>query len=289
MRILYHGDFRKPWSTESYVGRALERAGCTVDRWQEVPSPVVPAGDWDVFLFSKGRCGGGSWKEDGPRRLLAMVEGRVQRTVCWQWDLLNPAYSLQRFIWADRVSAMVDYFFTTDGSLTTARKDWHLLRQGIGDDVRPGVAREDYACDVLFLGDAYKGRGSWVSGLAARYGRRFWHANGFRGDVLNDVLASCRVFVCPPWPAYSGYWSNRLYIGTGYGAFTVHPWVDGLCDDGFCSLTRYMTESDCIPAIDHALGLSEGEREKRRGETRDHCREHCSYDSRVKRLLEVVT
>lgn len=291
MRILYYGNFTESWSTESYIARALERAGHEVTRWQVNGKEADLRPDYDVFLFAKLF----QWDVQKSLTFLKMMRGISHKVVCWCFDLLNPGFRHERYQWASAVSEACDLFCTTDGSIADHLSNSKVLRQGIGDDLRIGEAAPELLCEVLFLGDAYSKRADMVSVFADYFQRRFWHTNKQRGERLNDMMASCKLVVAPPWPCFDRYWSNRLYVVTGYGGAILHPNIEGLTEEGWIhgencflydprignkELAQLADEilTRMFNAFDPFIGV------KRNGIK--HCHDNFTYGHRVKSLLE---
>lgn len=291
MRFLYYGNFTESWSTESYIARALERAGHEVTRWQVGDVAQLVGHGFDAFLFAKMF----NWDAEKSISIIRQVSPRCKKTACWCFDLLNPAFRHERYQWASAVSEACDLFCTTDGSMAPHLSNCKVLRQGIGDDVRQGEAAPELLCEVLFLGDAYGKRADMVTTFADYFQRRFWHTNKQRGERLNDMMASCKLVVAPPWPCFDRYWSNRLYVVTGYGGAILHPNIEGLTEEGWIhgencflydpqignkELAQLADEilTRMFNAFDPFIGV------KRNGIK--HCRDNFTYDHRVKSLLE---
>lgn len=256
MRILYLGNFSETWSTENYIARALERLGHEVTLARESPDrdalcaleDALHGPCHDLFLFAKGRLAD-VWDHTGQQmmRLLKSMRRFIRYTACWVFDLLNPDFSADRYEWAAKLSdsPYLDRFYTTDGStLPFLGKNARLLRQGIGDDVRPGVFRGALAADIVFPGTVYGPRKEWVKYLERRFGRRFWACQDVRGEQMNDLAASCQMMIGLPTPHYRGYWSNRVYVATGYGAAFGGRFSDELQDEGWVVAENFIA-LDC--------------------------------------------
>ena len=101
-------------------------------------------------------------------------------------------------------------------------------------DTTPGQYTKDLSCDVGFVGATsyhpeYPFRERLIEFLRAVYGPRFRVYQGYRGQVLNDVYASGKVFVGDS--CFAGarrYWSDRVPETTGRGGFLIHPETEGL-------------------------------------------------------------
>lgn len=284
MRFLYYGNFTESWSTESYIARALERAGCSVTRWQSVGGAAFAeiTDKFDVFLFAKMD----GWSASPSIERINRVRKSCGKVVGWCFDLLNPSYRQERYQWASAVSGVCDLFCTTDGSMAPHLSNCKVLRQGIGDDIRPGTQKPEMACDVLFLGENYGLRDEFIKKLSSHFQRRFWHTNNIRGESLNDLMASSKVVVAPPYPYFDEYWSNRIYVVTGYGGLMIHPRIKGMeaekWAEGNCWM--YDPSEDICRVVSDALDSPLSDAIKYLGKS--HCRHSFTYDRRVAVLLE---
>lgn len=311
MKILYLGSFTESWSTENYVSRALERAGVQVVRIEQrtttfdsLPTIVraeAAKGTIDTFLFAKAAMGG-VW-DTTPFKLIEALRhvrphvGAPPRTgycvapriVCWIFDLLNPAYNSERYQWASAVSEVTELFLTTDGSMQPYLTRAKTLRQGVPDDVRPGVVRKELECDILFLGGLYGKRREWIEPLQDHFHHRLWVVErGLRGDILNDVMVSAKVVLGPNWPMYPGYCSNRCFVVTGYGGLYLSPKTEGL-DDLYETMAYPVYEpGQEIRMIERCL-TNMPMRKFFDERSQKMALAHHTYDHRVKQLIEWIT
>lgn len=297
MKIAYLGNFDQPWETEAYIARALERAGCEVQRIDEhdltAPKDLSARVDSaDVFLFAKGRVGD-EWDRKITLRLIDQIRPKVRKVVSWSFDLLYPDYSPERFRWASAVAPACDLFCTTDGATAPFLANCKVLRQGVGDDVRQGKFDARFACEVLWLGGAYRHRRKFAEQLQAHFWRRLWVVeSGIRGDMLNDVMASCKVVIGPHWPAHPQYWSNRIYCVAGYGGCMVCPEVEGMAEEGWRPGVHYRAvpagDIDATIAAVEDLCSTDGMpyRHDMAKNAKRFVAENFTYDHRVKQLLE---
>lgn len=137
----------------------------------------------------------------------------------------------------------VDRVFTADGG-----NDERFRSRGISHhwlppavvrrDCYPGKAQNDFKVDVGFVGaeayhPEYPLRGELIQFLRNTYGERFRLFQGYRGEKLNDVYASCRVLVGDS--CFGGadlYWSDRICETLGRFGFLIHPATKGLTIPG---------------------------------------------------------
>ena len=207
------------------------------------------------------------------------------------FDLIVPSFFARRFRWIKTVSKATDLVFLTDGrTAAMLPSNVRVLRQGIGDDVRPGEFKPELDCDVAFLGHGGRGRKSQIRELEKRFGVRFKHfdtkRNPVRGGDLSDLMASAKVIVGPFWPRCDGYWSNRIYIISGYGGCFAGPEIKGMADEGWISGDNYIAvePTDYIDKIEEAAA-NESLRNRIRLAGHQHCLSKFRYDDRVRELL----
>lgn len=167
--------------------------------------------------------------------------------VFWWFDLVNwPAdpslgsRSRARVQWMERVIPLVNLGFLSDGDWVAHNDKLVTLRQGADERVAGrGDAKsngwESDPVDVLFCGIARGGgreRESFVEEMKQEYGQRFRHIPaGWHGRRLADLIAHAKVVVAPDSPVTDRYWSNRVYLMMGFGAFLIHPLCEDLCRD----------------------------------------------------------
>ncbi len=208
----------------------------------------------------------------------------------WIWD-----YKGREEAYIPRLK-LFDHVFTTDGD---CQEDYerngitrHLLRQAIDPEViRPVEPVEEYRCDVGFIGHAYTHeRRVMLDELGKRFGFHLFGANNeHRGEEHARACASVKVMVGDSYRSdLPGYWSNRVYLHLGSGAFVLHARTPGMEDhftDGI-HLVYYDGIGSLLNKVEKYLGLSE-EREQiaETGCRLVHARD--TWDLRVKELLRI--
>lgn len=208
---------------EDAIGYCLEQLGCEVHRLPETASAKDVNGifpDW--CLFHK-------WENlDTIRRIRC-------RKAFWYFDLVDSddwvlkQRSKVRREWLEVVMPLVDHGFLTDGDFA-AKHGMHWLMQGADPrNLGAGVANGE-PIDVLFTGSIIHGgkRTSFVEEMAATYGNRFvafgHHARDrVHGRNMANLIARAKIVVAPDAPCTDNYWSNRIYLACGFGAFIMHP------------------------------------------------------------------
>lgn len=271
--LLYVGNFRPSWSTETYVARSFENVGELVVRLQEDEvdgEQVLQAAsrfhaDWLLYTRTWGVKDGlaGGWK---------MVEGLRRKGVA------TAALSLDLY-WGLNREGMIqtepmwrtDLVFTADGGRD---EDWK--RAGVNHvwlppavyegDCWRGAARPEYEADVIFVGSCQAYHREWpfrralVRELRERYGPRFQHwgdARYIRGWDLNALYASAKIVVGDSL-ARPRYWSDRVPETLGRGGMLVTPQIEGMVEEGYLHGLHlyYYPACDlgkCIEKIDSLL------------------------------------
>lgn len=271
MKFIFVGNYDQPHSTEKYIANALDSLGHDVVRVQEslqTPSNLLELlrlhGQEGLFtfLFSKCELRGMEFRKtklDPSSLELFLQKVRAmpgcQRVVAWVFDLMRHEFSQLRYSWACAVAPWCDFFFCTDADLRLidSGANVRVLRQG-----HPGPFHEPplgYMAqhDLLFLGSLWGERRKQHRLLKREFGTRYHvYEEGVYGDDLFHVCKASRIVVGPIWPHYHGYWSNRLYVVTGYGGCLACPGVEGMAEEGWEPWKHYLPLSR-----DHRLGLAE--------------------------------
>lgn len=225
--------------------------------------------------------------------------------VCWFWDLVEwpgdatlDNRSSTRVRWMQRTLPLVDMVLLSDGdyaeklALDCPADKVQILRQGADQRVM-GRGCAGKSGQILFTGigrGGGKDRVSFVEEMAKVYGTDFRHIEkGLHGRQLANAVASHAVVVAPDSPVTDRYWSNRIYLMLGYGAFLLHPYAQGVMQeyrDGE-ELVLYRGRDDLHAKIQHYLKRpGEGYRIGEAGLRRTMA-EH-TYLHRVARLVEMV-
>lgn len=264
MRIIYnqksHGNSD---DTEGHIARALKELG----------HEVVDGGQGDLYLFHK---------DFNPP---PYFQGKI---ACWYFDKVDYAPSRHvRIPFIKDVLREADFLFMTDQTWAMANPNpkIHILRQGIGDPT-PGTF-EERNIDVAFVGSPYDGREPWCQAMTEKYGDRFKiYSRKFNND-LNDLCASVPIFTCPEYPSDDFYWSNRVYLLVGSGAFLIHPYLVGLYEEWGDNLIYYKNMEELHELIAYYLAHPE-ERERRRKQMYDFCVKNFTYKKRIEELIKYV-
>lgn len=249
MKFAYIGNFTQVRSTEEYVALGLEANGHEVVRIEENEHDYASAlnalpTDSFVLLFSKLQLRDMPFKqqckdvEPTISFLRAVGESSGCRgVVAWLFDLMRPEFNVGRWRWANAVAKVCDKFLCTDSGLNVPNVG--CLRQGYPGPLHGmGRKKSELECRVGFLGELYGMRKYWWNMLKRDLDvKRF--TDVFCDDLL-DCCASCDVLVGPPYPSYPGYWSNRIYLVTGYGGLFATNTVEGMLSEGWEPNVNYV-------------------------------------------------
>lgn len=253
MKVAYIGNFEPQYSTENDVASAFEFLGHEVTKLQENKTTtqkvreaalsnelLLITSTWDNALNLQEMIG--IFKECADKGIPTATlhldtfwsTGRGGRK--W-W--LNPMFHTA-------------YIFTADGDY---QEKWKLLGKNhiwLPPAVRHTAAhfgefKEQYACDVAFVGSNGKGYHEDVWGyrkelvdslrdVCKRNGWAFKNPGGDdpkvdRGENLNDFYASAKVTVGDSLclnKEDSQYWSDRVPEATGRGGLLIMPWISEL-------------------------------------------------------------
>lgn len=252
VKVLYVGNYRHPWCTETHLARELEGLGHDVVRMQEPPGGgnlgtvdaiehAVEAHRPDLVMWTR------TWSL--PRAATDLWR-RLERR-----GIVTASYHLDLYLGLQRESKMVDdpfwttqYVFTPDGDPGSARTfaamgiNHHWSPPAVvSDECVPGVFRQELAYQFVFVG-SYDYHPEWpwrrelIDWLQASLQPRFKRFGGdmpngpTRGQDLNDLYASCAIVIGDSLclPGHVNYWSDRPYETVGRGGFLFMPRVPGL-------------------------------------------------------------
>lgn len=304
LKVLYIGNFKPWWSTETHVAASLEDLGHSVIRLQEdeVQAP-------DVVRHAN---------EDGADFLL------WTRT----WAMRGDATTMLSAIKIPTVAYHLDLYAGLERSKGVATEPWwrctHVITADGGSDafwrehginhhwLPPAVyAKECYlagpdekfAADVVFVG-SYGYHKEWsyrpllIDNLRKRYGDRFklWGSHGevVRGQRLNILYASAKVVVgdsCCLGFNHPTYWSDRVPETLGRGGFLIHPEIPGLERDfvyGEHFASYQFNDFDGLyRQIDYYLDHPD-ERDRIRRAGHEHVKAAHTYAHRMQSVIELV-
>lgn len=278
---------------EDAIAHCLKQEGHEVVCIQERQGRLCTKYDGDVLLFHK-------WYDP---QLLARSK-RQGLKVFWYFDLVDhPDPSLKercetRCNWMRAITPLVDVGFCTDGDWVDRDRTGKLIRLTQGTDGRtvghvpPPNGVQDI--DVLFTGTQRGGRDrySFVALLKARLGDRLHHVeSGVHGRQLAELVGRSKIVLAPDAPVTERYWSNRVYVMLGFGAFLLHPHIKqgkfGYVDGH--DLVMYGSRMELISLINEYLDNSKADaRTKIAGQGfYTTCKMHL-YKHRVRTLCTIL-
>lgn len=241
---------------EGAIAFALRQLGHEVAEVHEQESLLPPG---DLLLFHKFRN-------------LPAIHAFNGRKVFWYFDLVDfPDSELKarcdaRKQWMEVVVPLVDIGFCTDGdwmerwNRETPGNKLVWLPQGADERV-VGRRQAVQDIDILFVGQYKKcgeGRRNFVCDMVTRYGSRFVQVRNVYREKLRDLVARAKIVVAPNAPVTDKYWSNRVYVMLGFGAFLLHPYCDGLTSQfSAYALPMYSDREDLHLKIDYFLEAPE--------------------------------
>lgn len=253
MRVSYIGNFEPEYSTENDVRKAFEHLGHEVVKVQENQyrrlRHLIERYDYDLLLIT------GTWDDAIPLHewLDIMHECAVRGipTATLHLDTFWGKSRAGRKWWLAPMFHTA-YIFTADGDY---QKEWkaygknHIwLPPAVRHDAAHfGKFREEYACDVAFVGSNGVGYHEDVWGyrkqlvdflreMCKRNGLTFKNPGGddpkiSRGEDMNDLYASAKVTVGDSLclkKEDSHYWSDRIPEALGRGGRLIMPIIDEL-------------------------------------------------------------
>jgi hypothetical protein len=258
MRILYwarHNQRLTSNDDEGAITHGLQALGHVVECIPENDTPQRK-GSWDFLLFHHSR------------NLQALRRTSIPK-VFWcfdRFDIGDPTLAARtrtRLEWGKQAVALAAIGFCTDGDYV--RLPEHVgrlvdLKQGADGRVLGRLLGVEKDIDILFVGTQGHGtiREEFVDMMIARYGSRFVHvAKGVYREDLKHLVARAKIVVAPDFPVSHHYWSNRVYMMLGFGAFLLHPYCHDLAKqyDHGSHLMFYHNREDLHEQIDTFLTM----------------------------------
>lgn len=264
LRVAFLGSWEPYYTTENELRDAMERNGMRVDCYTERDieqvddlTALIAAGEgYDFVLWVSTKSARDAWGLDRQWKLIAMAKKAGVPLVAYHLDRW---WDLSREDWLDDPYFKIDLVVTADGGhddlWETKQINHRWLPPAISERwCKPGMWREEYACDVMFVGNwgAY-GHTEWqhrydlIAFLDKQYGQinrpgrrglRLLPKLGLpaiRGLDLNDAYWSAKVVVGDSClvPRRDGspmtrYCSDRVPETLGRGGILIHPSVEGI-------------------------------------------------------------
>lgn len=258
LTIAYIGNFSSEWTTENDVRKAFEHLGHRVVKLQENRTRLATiyheAMNSDLLLITS------TWDDAIPLdKWLDLLKDMAQDgkpTATLHLDTFWGKRRGGRKWWLNPMFHTA-YIFTADGDY---QKEWKLygknhiwLPPAVRHDAAHfGTFRQEYACDVAFVGsngvgyheDVWPYRKELVQALTEMCRRNGWTFKNpggddpkiSRGEDMNDFYASAKVTVgdslCLKRDK-SQYWSDRVPEATGRGGFLIMPYIEELNTQGW--------------------------------------------------------
>lgn len=231
---------------------------------------------------------------------LDALKGRMP-VVFWYFDLVEfPDPTLEgrnrtRRAWMELALSKVDMGFCTDGDwvLKNPGRNLHWLPQGCDERVAFPGAKAEQTFDLLFTGIHRRGgdgREGFVREVSKRYGKGLLHIiTGVHGRALADTIAKCKIVICPNSPVTDNYWSNRLFLSTGFAGCVLHPWTSRAADmyQAGEEVMFYDNMHDFHDKVEYLLAHPERRESIAREGYRRAVSEH-TYRHRVEQMLKTI-
>lgn len=294
MKVLYVGKHGQKVSNddEGAIAHALHRFGFDVTciGEHEGKRAIAMARECGWLLMHK-------WSDK-----IALSQIKIPKVV-WYFDLVGTANDPSvkaradaRRAWFKHILPFVDAAFASDGDFVAQDRSGKLevLRQGADERIAgPGTAGRE-VIPILFTGIARRAgsvRTDFVRDMEKTYGAMFRHVPlGIHGKSLANMIASAHITVAPTSPVTDHYWSNRVYLSLGFGAFMLHPFCGQLATDyrDGEEIVFYRGMDDLHEKIRHYLREPEERKRIAAAGLERTLREH-TYRHRVAHLLGRLT
>jgi len=314
MRIAYIGNFQPQHSTENDVKLAFEHLGHVVVPIQEnninhysLENVIYGC---DMLLITS------TW--DGAfdlKRAISIFHECAKRnipTVTLHLDTFWSTPRQGRQWWLNPMFHTA-YIFTADGDYQDKWKAFGKNHMWMQPGFRHSAAhdgkyRQEYACDVAFIGsngqgyheDVWPDRKILVDNLRLMCSRNGWtfrnpggdHPKVERTEDLNDFYASAKVTVGDSLclkKEKSNYWSDRVPEATGRGGLLIMPWIEELSSMYDHKLPAYQW-GDYVDLENQIRFYLENEdiNQKVRRETSKITREKYTFVNVAQRIIEEV-
>ncbi len=215
------------------------------------------------------------------------------RTVCWFFDAIGKGFSFNDD-YAEYIKNNINLCLFTDGDFVNNNNNNNirLLRQGLDsnyDYCTPSI-NNDSKIDILFIGtvgqDGYSEREAYITKLEKDYDNFICHDkyNIFK-ENLTFVINRTKIMLAMP-PVTNNYWSNRVYLLCGRGAFLIHPYASSLEKEFNGNLPMYKSYDELKEKINYYIN-NENERNDIKKITQSIVLENHCYYHRCKQLIEI--
>ena len=246
-KIVFLGNFRVDYTSESHHAKSIEALGHSVTRLQETEAKsediLSKALESDLFIWIHTH----GWDTPGLLGMTDVLNTLKKNNIITMTYHLDLWFGLQRQkdLESYPVYKEIGHFFTVDSKMA----DWfnkktkvkgHYLPAGVfGEEATYKPKKPDR--DLIFVGSS-KYHPEWpyrpmlIKWLNKSYRGSFEHIGiggspSVRGKDLNELYASTKVVVgdtlCINFD-YPDYWSDRIYETLGRGGFLIHPYIKGI-------------------------------------------------------------
>jgi len=286
MKVIYLANFNNVPSNfvEEDIKYALEELGHEVIPVHEKDYKKVLNMKADMLLFHKAGIGRYISLQDW----IVMLNHITCKKVMWYFDPIKLLPEREQIV--ETISQYIDYGFLVDDTWRRRHKfdNLYSLKEGIGT-VFEGKVRDEFKCDVAFMGKLYGVREQFAGILKDRYRDKFKIFENAYGQNLADACVSAKIVVAPPYPTNEFYWSSRFYLTTGLGGFMVHPDCYGLKEEfeEGKHFAGYRGMDELIPTIDYFLE-HEQERKAIQQEGQRRTLEVARFKNRLQTMLDII-
>lgn len=311
MKVVFVGNFRFDFTSETHHARSLETLGHEVVRLQETVASkeqILEEGlksDLVVMIHTHGWVTPGQITWDYLSRTLRRNKIPFITYHLDLWLGLGRQKDLN-----DEYYQSLHHFFTVDSLMAdwlneNTRVKGHYLPPGVYDKECILMNGRTVGYDIVFTGSRkyhaeYPYRHQMIDFLNQTYGRRFLHIGNDgevgpkRGLALNQIYADAKIAIGDTLNLgfnYPYYFSDRLTEQCGRGAFQIFPNIKGvedLYENGKeIVLYEHGNLSDLKEKIDYYLTHSEEREQIRRAGFERTKRDH-TYVERWKTILETI-
>jgi hypothetical protein len=296
MKIAYVANHRHTLNDdEGAITYALRQLGHTVLEIPEFvgehipfqPGDYSPANDCDFVLCHH------------PWNYIDTLTATRPPKVFWTFDLTRHPLLPGWPIWEklESLRAVCQLGFCTDGDYADTWPNVYHLFQGADSRIAGLRQIQDVENDlVVFAGyeEYLKSREDQLQSLEKHYGERFLRMTPQRHNTVYreefaEVVSTSKVMVALKDPAKNNYWSNRVYVISGFGGVLIHPrckMLEAQYREGE-EILYYDNEADMFSKIDLCLDSPTLREHLRRGALQRTLNEH-TYTHRCHTLVNTV-
>ncbi|MEK0326837.1 MAG: glycosyltransferase, partial [Nitrosopumilus sp.] len=220
--------------------------------------------------------------------------------VFWGFDLIDwpPDPSLnrrssQRKGRMGNITRMSQLGFLSDGDWIANDDTGKLVHLFQGADTRiTGFNDDSKSIQLMFTGTSRGGVGrqTWVDQLRLKYKGKFLHVEKVYREDLAEAIGKSMIVLAPDSPTTNLYWSNRVYVKLGFGAFLLHPYCELLAThyEDREEIVFYRSRDEMHSLINYYLRQPEERQRIALAGYERTIKEH-TYIHRCKKLIDVVT